>query len=225
VPPSACLLVREYGPEIRGVNRELERKMREDMIDHTRQAAPVAFSGANESAASPSKSRVHSVVGTQSCRASRPFSGAVRSRMNPSLRTAPERPRRAAARRSSCRPCAESSLDRRAYAPAQEPIHGHNTHAGDFGVQTVAPRSIRPCAKSPRDAAAVSCSASASDARLGGGQFVLHRVEPRDHAFDIAVDRTGTPAERNRRDRGGGGRRRCRATCATPPRCREILPS
>ena len=43
-----------------------------------------------------------------------------------------------------------------------------------------------------------------ADLRLGGGQRRRDRVKPRDHPFDVAVDRRRRQIERDRRDGGGG---------------------
>ena len=52
---------------------------------------------------------------------------------------------------------------------------GRRAQAGRFGVQIVAPRSIRPCAKSPGRSAGTSASASARIAGFAFGSGVSTR--------------------------------------------------
>ena len=131
---------------------------------------------------------------------SRPDGGRVRS----STQSSPRSATKAAPRRStpsafgalrgsvSCTPAARAR---------QAPSHGQMAQAGRFGVQIVAPRSIRACAKSPGRSAGTSASARSRISGLCLRQRRLDEEQPRNHALDIAVDRGGGAIKRDRRDR------------------------
>ena len=105
---------------------------------------------------------------------------------------------------------------------AQLSCHGHRAQAGFFGVQIVAPRSIIAWAKSP----ARRCGASSRRKPAQLGLYARQRFgdgkQPRDHAFDIAVDRARRRIERDRGNRRPRYRRRCPEARAAPLRCREL---
>ena len=121
-------------------------------------ALPFAKAGALSSAAAKTKSCVHSLVGTSVMPASRPRSGRVRTSTAPSARST----QKAAPRRR--RPSALGALrgkvsgvpTRRAVQPS---FHGQSAQDGRSGVQSIAPRSIMACTKSPGRSAGVRLSA------------------------------------------------------------------
>ena len=144
--------------------------------------------------------------------------------------------RRGAARLRASAPGAETSPHRRAHGRAGF-VPGTQRAGRLFGVQMVAPRSIIAWAKSPARCGGVSSRASRAQLRLGGRQRRLDREEPRDHALDIAVDRTcrrveGDRGNRRRRIGADAGQARaaplrsagnsppCRSTTARAQACR-----
>ena len=163
--------IRRHGCDMDG---ELQREMRERMRDHAGKPAPSGTVSRRGDLRRRRERRLgDEIVGPVAGRdlgipPSRPCAGRVRSRTYPSARTATN----AAPRRS--RPSVLGVLrGNRAGSPprraAQRSVHGHRMQAGCFGVQMVAPRSIRACAKSPARRAGVSPSARRRNRGLACG--------------------------------------------------------
>ena len=210
---------RRRGGDLRHVDRQLQREVRED-VRHRRPAA-FAISASRACQARRGGERVGRIEvvrpvassAPRSCRRAGPSAGAcapARSRR----RAAPRRPRRGAACPSvfgALRGKVSASPRARA---AQGSIQGQSAQAGFFGVQMVAPRSISACAKSPRRCARQQRLRERADVRLGRRQFA---PRPQRAARSPArhCRRPPPPARRTQSPRSPP---RCRRRCRAAPR-------
>ena len=196
--------------------------MREHVRDDAGKPPPRrAFAGEAPRPArrSPSKSCVHSVVGTSVMPPSSPFGGRVRSEHAPSARTATN----AAPRRrrpvffGALRGNVSASPRRRARAivhPGAERA-GRLLRRADGGAEVH--QGLREIAGARGRHQVLR---KPPDLRLGRGQFRLDGKQPRHHPLDIAVDRQ-PPARRRRSPRSPP---RYRARCRAARRARPRLP-
>ncbi len=154
---------------------------------------------------------------------SSPFSGRFTSSTAPVCDRAPRRPRRASAAAPRSARLRRQCL-RNARAPAAQTLASTDTcrRPAASACRCAAPRSISACAKSP--ARCFGHQRLRQRARSRGlrlRQRFFDGEQPRDHPLGIGVHRRLALVEGDRGDRRPPYRRRCRAACATPRRCRE----
>ena len=198
--------------QARGPHHELQRKMREHMGHHARQAPPARRAApaaaprpgaASLSASAPSKSGRHSLVGTSVMPPSRPLAARRRTSTWPSARTATyAAPRR---RRPSRFFLLRGNVSASPRAAGGAAVHEGTQRAGrrlrgaDGGAKVH--QALREIA---RAAVRHKPGREGANRRLGVRQFVLDREQARHHPLHIAVDRACLAVERDRRH---GGRR------------------